>query len=60
MILALKQLGTEKRILVNTDFVALIKPATKGSNIVLTNVPLGDSTIPVQETPEEIFGIFKK
>ena len=60
MILALKQLGTDKRILINTDHVALIKPASKGSNIVMTNVPLGDSTIPVQETVEEIFTIFKK
>jgi hypothetical protein len=60
MILSLKQLGNERKILVNTDHIACIKGDAKGSKIVFSGVESTEREVWVVEAVEDIFSIFKK
>jgi hypothetical protein len=59
MILVLKRTGDSQKTLVNTEFVAVIKPQGTGAKIVLSGVDSGEKEQFVVETVEDILSIMK-
>jgi len=59
MILSLKRLGSERKILVNTDHCASIEEEAKGCKITYANVESPENEIAVSTPIEDIICLFK-
>ena len=59
MILVLKKTGDSQKILINTAFLAAVKPQGTGAKLVLSGVDSGEKEQFVVESVEDILSIMK-